>query len=102
VKEKADIKEHVEAVKKERVARGVKAPPTYDLTLKTLAKPGPGELVTEESTKAKLNLSQTQMADPEDGDDTPPEPVEDIVLQEAQKILIDYIGLLKGAVVSQR
>ncbi|MES2661372.1 MAG: carboxy terminal-processing peptidase [Verrucomicrobiota bacterium] len=95
--EKTEIKERAEALKKERLARGITPPPTYELTLKNLAKPGPGELVTKE--KPKLNLN----ADPEAEDGLPAEPVEDIVLHEARNILIDYIGLLKGQpVVSQR
>jgi carboxyl-terminal processing protease len=89
LKEKAELKEHAETVKKERLARKIASPLTYQLTLKTLAKPGPGELLTAESIKPQLKL------EPADQDDLPAEPADDIILHEAQKILIDYVDLLK-------
>ncbi|MEO5914213.1 MAG: carboxy terminal-processing peptidase [Luteolibacter sp.] len=97
LKEKEETKERAENAKKERLARGTNQPKTYELTLKTLAKPGPGELITQE--KPKINPD----ADLDGEDDLPVEPTDDIVLHEARNILIDYIGLLKGQpVVSQR
>ncbi len=96
-KEKAEIKERNEAAKKQRLARATTPPPTYELTLKNLAKPGPGEPVVEEKPKTDL------LANEDGEDELPAEPIEDIILQEAQKILIDHADILNGQpVVSQR
>lgn len=98
LKEKEELKAHDEAVKKERLARAATAPATYEITLKTISKPGPGEPVTQE--KPKPNLNPTPDADADD--DLSTEPGDDIILREAQNILIDYTGLLKDQpVVSQ-
>ena len=97
VKEKTELKERAETLKKERLARGTKAPTTYEITLNTVNKPGPGELVTKE--KPKLNLD----ADPDAPDNLPDEPSDDIILGEARHILLDYVSALKGQpIVSQR
>ena len=97
LKEKTELKERAEALKKERLARGNKPPTTYEITLNAVNKPGPGEIVTKE--KPKLNLD----ADPDTANDLPAEPTEDIILGEARHILLDYITALKGQpVVSQR
>jgi carboxyl-terminal processing protease len=98
--EKADLKARNETLKKERLARAVPAPPTYQLTLKNLNKPGPGELVkpdepaTEEAAAAAdSNLEDAIIAPPSD----------DLILKEAQNILLDYISLLKGQqIITQR
>ncbi len=97
LKEKAELKERTENSKKQRLARAATPPPTFELTLKNLAKPGPGEPVVNETPKPNL------LANEDSEDDLPAEPAEDIILQEAQKILLDHADLLKGQpVVSQR
>ncbi|MES2476283.1 MAG: carboxy terminal-processing peptidase [Verrucomicrobiota bacterium] len=98
LQEKADLKTRAEALKKERLARAATPPATYEITLKTLAKPGPGELITgKEKPKLKLN------ADPDAEEESALDANDDIILREAQNILIDYADLLKGQpVVSQR
>ncbi len=98
VKEKADLKARSEAVKKERLARTTTPPPTYEITLKTVSKPGPGELVTGKTEKPKLNLN----ADADSDDENPAESAEDIILREAQNILIDYSDFLKTERVASR
>lgn len=98
LKEKTELKERSEAIKKERLARGNSQPPTYELTLKNLSIPGPGKLVTKEKSEPQ---TEPETADGED--ELPAEPADDIILNEAGKILIDYAGLLKAqTIVSQR
>lgn len=91
LKEKANLKEQSEAIKKARLARGINHPLTYELTLKNLSKPGPGELVTEEKSKPKLDPDASG-----EEDDLPVEPSDDIVLHEAGKVLVDYASLMKS------
>lgn len=92
LKEKADLKARSEEVKKERLARAVTPPPTYEITMKNLSKAGPGELVTDKEKKPKLNLNGE--ADTEE--ESPADSAGDIILREAQNILIDYSDLLKA------
>jgi len=97
LKEKTELKERSETLKKERLARAVTPPPTYELTLKTISKPGPGELIAA----AKPELDATD--NPDSDEDLPVDGTDDIILREAGNILIDYAGLLKKQpVVSQR
>ena len=97
-KEKAELEARIETAKKDRLARAGTPPATYELTLKNISKPGPGDPVTGE--KPAL--------DPDaDTDDNAPETTSvatnDIILREAENILLDYSSLLKGQpVVSQR
>jgi carboxyl-terminal processing protease len=99
-KEKDELKARAEAVKKERLARASAQPPTYEITLKTVDQPGLGEPVKPDAAKPDPALAA------EDGDADPdlaPEPAGDIVLREAQHIVIDYANLLKGRpLVTQR
>ena len=95
-KEKSELKARVEAAKKDRLARGTTPPAAYEVTLKNVSKPGLGDLV-----KPKKPVPDPE-ADPEADAETAAT-ADDIVLQEAQNILIDYAALLKGQpVVSQR
>ncbi len=89
-KEKADLAARVKASKEARQARGIKPPPAYEVTLKNVSRPGLGERVVQ----------KPPIAEAEDGAETPTEtsaaPADDIVLHEAQNILVDYAALLNG------
>lgn len=95
-KEKDELKARAETLKKERLARAAKPPAAYEVTLKNVTKPGLGELVKPKKPEIEI--------DPESDDETAAAaPAEDIILHEAQNILLDYCNLLKGQpVVSQR
>jgi carboxyl-terminal processing protease len=100
-KEKAELEARVETLKKERLARADKQPAAYEVTLKNVTlknvtQPGLGELVKPKKPEVE--------PDPETDDEiAAAAPAEDIVLHEAQRILLDYSNLLKGQpVVSQR
>ena len=97
LKEKAELKARVATTKKNRLARAVTPPLAYQVTLKDMGRPGPGDPV-----KPKPAL-----IDPDADADAPDEPAgppaEDIILREAQAILVDYAGLLHDSPeVSQR
>lgn len=94
-KEKDDLKARDEAAEKARLARATTPPPAYEVTLKNYKNPGLGDPVKPEKPKLAVK------SDSGDGDEDN-EPGEDIVLREAQNILIDYAALLKQQVVSQR
>jgi hypothetical protein len=104
-KEKTELKEHAETVKKQRLARNTSKPTAYEVTLQNVSKPGLNDLV-----KPKIPTAISNDLDDDDDDndeDTEAEagsmPSEDIILQEAQQILLDYSNLLRGLpVVSQR
>ena len=99
LKEKTELKARAEAAKKANLARGNKLPPAYEVTLKNASKPGLGDLVKQ---KAPLPDPDAD-ADPDTAEDIAAAPAEDIILREAQHILLDYTNLLKGQpVVSQR
>ncbi len=96
-KEKDELKARKEALKKARLARNESPPVAYEVTLKNVSKPGLGDPVKPDA--------QAKDADPDSDED--PElagaPAEDIILDEAKNILIDYSALLKAnPVVSQR
>ncbi len=97
-KEKADLKARTEAAKKERLARAATPPPAYEVTLKNVATPGLGDPVKPKAP----------VIDPDDDSDTDAvaadaAPAEDLILREAESILTDYAGLLKGdPALSQR
>ncbi|KAB2643187.1 MAG: tail-specific protease [Verrucomicrobia bacterium] len=94
-REKAELKARQATAKKARLARAGTPPPAYQVTLKGMAHPGPGEPV-----KPKPALIEPD-ADADAGPAGPP--AEDIILREAQAILLDYAGLLHDApAVSQR
>jgi len=84
--EKAELKTCQTAAKKARLDRAVTPPAAYQVTLKDIDRPGPGEPV-----KPKV-----LPIDPDADADTlaAAVPAEDIVLHEAQHILLDYAGLL--------
>jgi carboxyl-terminal processing protease len=94
-KEKEELKARAEEAKKARLARAKTPPAAYEVTLRNVNKPGPGEPVKP----------KTPPVDPDAESDLEASsaPTDDIVLQEAQNILVDYSSLLKNQpVVSQR
>ena len=96
-KEKDDLKARSETAKKDRLARAVTSPPAYEVTVKNASNPGLGEIYKPKPPVAEL--------DPDSGEVEATNPVsdEDIILREAQNILLDYSSLLNGQpIVSQR
>ena len=94
--EKDELKARNEAAEKARLARGATPPPAYEVTLKNYRNPGLGDPVKPEEPVAAAESDSGE-------DEELTAPSEDIVLREAQNILIDYAALLKGQpVVSQR
>ena len=87
-KEKADLAARADALKKARLARGITPPPAYEVTLKNAFLPGLGDPVKQKTPAADLD------DDAELGSETAA--TEDIVLSEAQRILLDYTTLLNG------
>ena len=85
--EKAELKARQATAKKDRLARAVAPPAAYQVTLKDMDRPGPGDPV-----KPKV-----LPIDPDADADTlagAALPAEDIILHEAEHILLDYAGLL--------
>jgi carboxyl-terminal processing protease len=94
-KEKDELKARVEESKKARLARASTPPAAYEITLKNVNKPGLGEPVKPKTPPVD--------PDAESGLEASSAPTDDIILQEAQNILIDYSSLLKSQpVVSKR
>ncbi len=94
-KEKDELKARVEEAKKARLARATAKPAAYEVTLKNVNKPGLGDPVKPKTPPVD--------PDAEPGLEANSAPTDDIILQEAQNILIDYSSMLKGQpVVSQR
>ena len=87
-KEKADLAARADALKKARLARDITPPPAYEVTLKNAFLPGLGDPVKQKTPAADLE------DDAELGSETAA--TEDIVLSEAQRILLDYTTLLNG------
>jgi carboxyl-terminal processing protease len=88
-KEKDELKARNEKSKKERLARATPQTPAYEVTVKNYNKPGLTDLVKPKPIPF----------DPDAEPDTEPEtstPDDDIILKEAQRILIDYAEVLKG------
>ena len=88
--EKTDLEARNEAAKKARLARATKPPAAYELTLKNLAEPGPGKLVKPGTPMADADTDLDDGVIPEPGEG------DDIVLEEAQSILVDYINDLSS------
>ncbi len=95
--EKSDLKTRAETAKKERIARATPAPPAYEVTVKNATSPGLGDRYKPKAPRPDPD------ADPDADPDVAAAPADDIILEEAQSILLDYSSLLKGQpVVSQR
>ncbi len=89
--EKSTLEARNEAAKAARLARADVPPAAYEITLKNVTKPGLGDPVKPKPAPETA-----------DGEEIAAIPADDIVLQEALKILTDYAGLLGQPVVSQR
>lgn len=94
-REKADLKARGEALKKERLARATPLPAAYEITVKSSLQPGLGELV---KPKKPITLANSENADAIAVSIT----ADEIILNEAKNILLDYTNLLAQPVVSQR
>lgn len=97
LQEKADLKTRREAAKKDRLARNAKPPAAYQVTLRNLTMPGPGEPVKPKAASEEADADSALSIE------TTPAIADDIILHEAEHILIDYACLLKDRPeVSQR
>jgi hypothetical protein len=78
---------------KERLARKTAEPAVYELTLKLVDLPGLPPPVAKTNAVAKVADPHTNVTvDSDDAEETPP--IVDAGLEETQRILVDYIGLL--------
>ncbi len=91
--EKQELKARSKKLKQERLARANKAPTPFEVTFKNINKPGLTDLLKPKKTF-------TTPKDEED-DGLPEEDPMDLVLLEAQNILIDYSNSLKGQPLAQ-
>ncbi len=95
-KEKEELKAKNIAFKKARLARAKDAPVPFEITLKNLSKPGLTDLVkSKELPLIKPSDSEDELSDELD-QELNKLPAEDLILKEAQQVLIDYSDLLKG------
>jgi len=94
-REKAELDERIATRKKERAARVAAQPPTYEITLKDVDQAGLGDALKDPKPLAKAALELPSI----DGDQKNDADVaDDIILREAENILVDYIKLsLDGA-----
>jgi len=90
--EKTDLKKRQAAIKKDRLARAVAPPAAYQVTLKDIDRPGPGEPVKPKAAAIDPDAD----ADAEVVADPVAAPAEDIVLHEAEHILLDYAASLEN------
>lgn len=96
-KEKTELEARIATAKQQRLARATSPPAAYEITLKNVSKPGLGDPVKPKTPDAEADIT------PDAGDEFTAAPTDDIILQEAQKILTDYTSLFNGQrVVSQR
>lgn len=91
--EKSELKARGEASKKARLARGTPPLLAYAVTLKNVAQPGLGDPVKPQAPRPDPE------ANPETGSTAAP--ADDLILHEAQNILLDYASLLKDPPVVQ-
>ncbi|GAA5121407.1 carboxy terminal-processing peptidase [Luteolibacter yonseiensis] len=95
--EKAVLKARVEELKKQRLARATPEPTTYEVTVKNSNKPGLTDLYKPKARP--INLAADADEEEDAIDDSP---AHDLVLKEAQNILLDYSNLLKGKTVAKQ
>jgi carboxyl-terminal processing protease len=90
-REKAEVDEHIAAWEKDRAAHITAQPPTYEITLKNVDKPGLGDPLKNPRPLAKAAVEFPAI----DGDDNNDKAIaaDDIILREAENILADYIKL---------
>ncbi len=90
-REKTDLDARIAALKKNRAARVAAQPPTYEITLKNVGKPGLGDPLKNPRPLANAPVELPTSDGNENADET--SAADDIVLREAQNILADYIEL---------
>jgi carboxyl-terminal processing protease len=93
-REKTELDARIAALKKNRAARVAAQPPTYEITLKNVGKPGLGDPLKNPRPLAKAAVEFPTSDGNENGDET--SAADDILLREAQNILADYIKLSSG------
>jgi carboxyl-terminal processing protease len=94
-REKAELQARMEARKKERAARAATQPPTYEITVKNVDAPGLGAPLKHPKPMAKAPVEFPTAENDTDADEA--HFADDILLREAQNILVDYIKLSSGA-----
>jgi carboxyl-terminal processing protease len=93
-REKAELQARMEARKKERSARAATQPPTYEITLQNVDAPGLGtplkhpKLLAKAAIELPIAEGGTAADDAGLGDE--------VILREAENILVDYIKLSSG------
>jgi carboxyl-terminal processing protease len=93
-REKADLDARIAARKKDRDTRIAAQPPTYEVTLKNVDKPGLGEVLKDQKPLAKSPRESSSI----DGDQkNDRDAADDIILRETENILVDYIKLSLGS-----
>ena len=93
-REKTELDARIAALKKNRDARVAAQPPTYEITLKNVDKPGLGDSWKNPRPPAKAAVEFPTSDGNENADET--SAADDILLREAQNILADYIKLSSG------
>lgn len=96
VKEKQEAQARADARKKDLLARTEPKVKVYDITLALADKPGLPAPTPWKTQKTKPKPTPTADPDAEESADDPALPSIDITLNEAQRIMMDYIGLLGG------
>jgi carboxyl-terminal processing protease len=93
-KEKADLKIRNEALEKERLARATPPPAAYEVTVKNALTAGLSEAVKPKKPTIENKETAEALAISMNADE--------VILNEAKNILLDYVGLVAQPVVSQR
>jgi carboxyl-terminal processing protease len=93
-REKAELDARIAARKKERAARVTAQPPTYEITLKNVDKPGLGDALKDPKPLAKAAFELPSINSDQNNNDATA--VDDIILREAENILADYSKLSLG------
>jgi carboxyl-terminal processing protease len=89
-REKAELDARIAARKKERAARVTAQPPTFEISLKNVDKPGLGDSLKDSKPLAKPAVEFPSI----DGDQkNDRDAADDIILRETENILVDYIKL---------
>jgi carboxyl-terminal processing protease len=93
-REKTELDARIAARKKERATRIATRPPTYEITLKNVDKPGLGDALKDPKPLAKAAVEFSSI----DGDQTNDrDAADDIILWETENILVDYSKLSLGS-----
>jgi len=89
-REKAELDARIASRKKERAARITAQPPTFEISLKNVDKPGLGDVLKDSKPLAKAAVEFSSI----DGDQkNDRDAADDIILRETENILVDYIKL---------